>query len=94
MQPATCGLTFQTSFRWTREKFQSDPQWGDHILFYEYFHGDNGAGLAPAIRPAGPGWWPRPSSSTGFWIPSVHWKLVSRPGSRRKPEPLGKESRT
>jgi len=27
------------------EKFQSDPQWRDHILFYEYFHGDNGAGL-------------------------------------------------
>ena len=27
------------------EKFQSDPQWKDYILFYEYFHGDNGAGL-------------------------------------------------
>jgi Mannosylglycerate hydrolase MGH1-like glycoside hydrolase domain len=27
------------------EKFQSDPTWRDHILFYEYFHGDNGAGL-------------------------------------------------
>jgi hypothetical protein len=27
------------------EKFQSDPNWRDHILFYEYFHGDNGAGL-------------------------------------------------
>jgi hypothetical protein len=26
-------------------KFQSDPHWRDHILFYEYFHGDNGAGL-------------------------------------------------
>lgn len=26
-------------------KFQSDPFWRDHILFYEYFHGDNGAGL-------------------------------------------------
>jgi hypothetical protein len=25
--------------------FQSDPKWRDHILFYEYFHGDNGAGL-------------------------------------------------
>ena len=28
-----------------REKFQSDPYWRDYILFYEYFHGDNGAGL-------------------------------------------------
>jgi hypothetical protein len=27
------------------DKFQSDPYWRDHILFYEYFHGDNGAGL-------------------------------------------------
>ena len=27
------------------EKFQSDPNWRDLILFYEYFHGDNGAGL-------------------------------------------------
>ena len=27
------------------ERFQSDPQWRDHILFYEYFHGDSGAGL-------------------------------------------------
>jgi hypothetical protein len=26
-------------------KFQADPHWRDHILFYEYFHGDNGAGL-------------------------------------------------
>jgi hypothetical protein len=25
--------------------FQSDPYRRDHILFYEYFHGDNGAGL-------------------------------------------------
>jgi hypothetical protein len=27
------------------EKFQTDPNWKDHILFYEYFHADNGAGL-------------------------------------------------
>jgi len=27
------------------EKFQTDPHFRDHILFYEYFHGDNGAGL-------------------------------------------------
>jgi Mannosylglycerate hydrolase MGH1-like glycoside hydrolase domain len=26
-------------------KFQEDPQWRDYLLFYEYFHGDNGAGL-------------------------------------------------
>ena len=27
------------------EKFQQDPHWRDLILFYEYFHGDNGAGI-------------------------------------------------
>jgi hypothetical protein len=27
------------------EKFQCDPHWRDYVLFYEYFHGDNGAGL-------------------------------------------------
>ncbi|HYL79725.1 MAG TPA: hypothetical protein VEU07_02875, partial [Candidatus Acidoferrum sp.] len=27
------------------ERFQSDPFWRDLILFYEYFHGDDGAGL-------------------------------------------------
>jgi len=27
------------------EKFQTDPHWKDYILFYEYFHGDNGAGI-------------------------------------------------
>ncbi len=26
-------------------KFQSDPHWRDLILYHEYFHGDNGAGL-------------------------------------------------
>jgi hypothetical protein len=27
------------------ETFQTDPHWRDYILFYEYFNGDNGAGL-------------------------------------------------
>jgi hypothetical protein len=27
------------------ERFQRDPHWRDLLLFYEYFHGDNGAGL-------------------------------------------------
>ncbi len=27
------------------EKFQTDPYWRDNLLFYEYFHGDNGAGV-------------------------------------------------
>ena len=27
------------------DKFQKDAYWRDHLLFYEYFHGDNGAGI-------------------------------------------------
>jgi hypothetical protein len=27
------------------EKFQTDAHWRDELLFYEYFHGDNGAGI-------------------------------------------------
>jgi hypothetical protein len=27
------------------EKFQTDPHWHDNVLFYEYFHGDSGAGV-------------------------------------------------
>ena len=27
------------------KRFQEDPHWRDYILFYEYFHGDNGAGI-------------------------------------------------
>jgi hypothetical protein len=27
------------------EKFRTDPHWRDHLLFYEYFHADSGAGL-------------------------------------------------
>ncbi|MGR9086498.1 MAG: MGH1-like glycoside hydrolase domain-containing protein [Gammaproteobacteria bacterium] len=28
--------------------WQSDPHWREHLLFYEYFHGDNGLGLGAA----------------------------------------------
>jgi len=27
------------------EKSQNDPHWKDHLMFYEYFHGDTGAGV-------------------------------------------------
>jgi len=27
------------------DKFQTDPEWREHIYFHEYFHGDNGAGI-------------------------------------------------
>jgi len=46
------------------EKFQTDPHWRDLILFYEYFHGDNGAGIGA-------------SHQTG-WTGLVAWYINSR----------------
>src|SRR4029077_16404092 len=37
------------------KKFQEDPHWKDYILFYEYFHADNGAGLGASHQPGGTG---------------------------------------
>jgi hypothetical protein len=37
------------------EKFQSDPRWGDNISFYEYFRGDNGAGIGASHQTGGTG---------------------------------------
>jgi hypothetical protein len=43
-------------------KFQDDPYWKDNILFYEYFHGDNGAGIGASHQT---GW-------TGIIARSMH----------------------
>jgi hypothetical protein len=43
-------------------KFQTDPHWRDLMLFYEYFHGDNGAGLGATHQT---GW-------TGLVAPLIH----------------------
>ena len=40
-----CDSTGRRPVAGTAELFQSDPHWRDLILFYEYFHGDNGAGI-------------------------------------------------
>jgi len=32
-------------FMGNEDYFRKDPHWRDHILFYEYFHGDDGSGL-------------------------------------------------
>jgi hypothetical protein len=43
-------------------KFQEDPHWRDYLQFYEYFHGDNGAGLGASHQT---GW-------TGFIARAMH----------------------
>jgi len=35
--------------------FQSVPRWRDHLLFYEYFHGDTGAGFGASHQTGGTG---------------------------------------
>jgi hypothetical protein len=45
------------------EPFQSDPHWRDLLPFYEYFHGDNGAGIGASHQT---GW-------TGIVGRLIHW---------------------
>jgi Glycosyl hydrolase family 63 C-terminal domain len=51
------------------QKFQEDPHWRDLILFYEYFHGDNGAGLGASHQT---GW-------TGIVARMMHLFAISTP---------------
>jgi hypothetical protein len=52
------------------EKFQSDPHWRDYVQFYEYFHGDNGAGLGASHQT---GW-------TGVIARLMHFFATVQPG--------------
>lgn len=51
-------------------KFQHDPHWRDLILFYEYFHGDNGAGLGASHQT---GW-------TGLVAKLIQQVYAAQPG--------------
>ncbi|MEN8807948.1 MAG: hypothetical protein ABF291_10750 [Desulfobacterales bacterium] len=46
---------------------QDDPHWRDHILFYEYFHGDNGAGLGAAHQTGWTGLVAKLIQQSGGW---------------------------
>jgi hypothetical protein len=50
-------------------RFQEDPHWRDCVLFYEYFHGDNGAGLGASHQT---GW-------TGAVARLMHFFATVRP---------------
>jgi len=60
------------------EKLQKDPQFRDYILFYEYFHGDNGRGVGAAHQT---GW-------TGIVA-----KLI-QPRRKKKPASTGRPNKT
>jgi hypothetical protein len=62
------------------EQFQSDPHWRELLLFHEYFHGDNGAGLGASHQT---GW-------TGV-VALMFAAAGERPGrSGRRPTPAGR----
>jgi Mannosylglycerate hydrolase MGH1-like glycoside hydrolase domain len=47
--------------------FQDDPHWRDHMLFYEYFHGDNGAGLGASHQTGWTGLVAKLIQQSGGW---------------------------
>jgi len=57
------------------EKFQSDPHWRDQILFYEYFHGDNGAGLGASHQTGWTGLVAKLIQLDGFLDPKLALEL-------------------
>jgi len=48
------------------EKFQNDPHFRDYLLFYEYFHGDNGAGIGASHQTGWTGLVARLIQTLGF----------------------------
>ncbi|MGE0258489.1 MAG: glucosidase [Alphaproteobacteria bacterium] len=52
-------------------KLQSDPNWRDHLLFYEYFHGDNGAGIGASHQTGWTGFVARLNTGLGRLEPEV-----------------------
>jgi hypothetical protein len=61
--------------------FQEDPHWRDLVLFYEYFHGDNGAGLGASHQTGWTGLVARLIQSMGQLDPATvlgdrHWPLA------------------
>jgi len=53
------------------EKFQTDPHWQDLILFYEYFHGDNGAGIGASHQTGWTGCIARVIQGLGYFTPQL-----------------------
>ncbi len=53
------------------EKFQTDPHWRDLILFYEYFHGDTGAGIGASHQTGWTGCVARSIQALGYFTPEL-----------------------
>jgi hypothetical protein len=62
--------------------FQNDPNWRDHLLFYEYFHGDNGAGLGASHQT---GWTGLVATLIALFgrVDAASWLELGRAAARR-----------
>jgi hypothetical protein len=70
-------------------KFQEDPNWRDYVLFYEYFHGDNGAGLGASHQT---GWTGLVALLIAFFgrIDAKKWLEAGKTGERLAAARAGK----
>jgi len=55
-------------------RFQQDPNWRELVLFYEYFHGDNGAGLGASHQTGC-----RRDVVCGLWVQSMFMSAEVQP---------------
>jgi hypothetical protein len=71
-------------------KFQDDPHWRDNLLFYEYFHGDDGAGLGASHQT---GWTGLVATMIEIFgrLDAAHYLAAGKRGafSRKQPELAG-----
>jgi hypothetical protein len=65
------------------EKFQTDPYWRDLILFYEYFHGDNGAGIGASHQTGWTGCVARIIQALGYFTKEIVLETIT-PGELAK----------
>jgi hypothetical protein len=75
------------------EKFQTDPYWRDNILFYEYFHGDNGAGLGASHQTGWTGLVAKIIQLYGILDPDRALELGVQAGFFKGPDSAGKEKK-
>ena len=80
-------------------KFQEDPHWRDLLLFYEYFHGDNGAGLGASHQTGWTGLVARAihlfaTTSAEEWLarPKRAWATTARREAHVRVDPHSVES--
>ena len=59
----------------SQQTFQSDPHWKDYLLFHEYFHGDNGAGIGASHQT---GWSGLVLNLTHYFAVNTQESLLAR----------------